>query len=58
MNSIRETEADEVWVTHGYTNIVVRHLQETGLNAKVVETEFLGELIDQPTFETEVESDG
>lgn len=43
MKTIDETEADNIWVTHGYSDIVVRHLKETGLNAKVVETEFTGE---------------
>ncbi len=45
LKTIRETEAENVWVTHGYADIVVRHLQEKGLNAKVVETEFTGELL-------------
>ena len=43
MTSIRETEAENVWVTHGYTDVVVRHLSELGYNARVVETEFTGE---------------
>lgn len=49
MQSIEETEAENVWVTHGYSSIVVRHLQEKGLNAKVVQTEFTGEqLVEDP----------
>ena len=43
MQTIDETEAENVWVTHGYSSIVVRHLREKGLNAKVVQTEFTGE---------------
>lgn len=45
MQTIKQTEAENVWVTHGYSDIVVRHLIEQGLNAKVVETEFTGELL-------------
>ena len=43
MQTIRETEAENIWVTHGYTDVVVRHLSEQGYNARVVETEFTGE---------------
>ena len=43
MKSIQETEAENVWVTHGYSDIVARHLAEQGYNARVVETEFTGE---------------
>ena len=46
MQTIGETESEEVWVTHGYSDVVVRHLQENGLNASVVNTEFEGELLD------------
>lgn len=46
MDTIRETEADECWVTHGYSDIVARHLRENGLNAKSIETRFEGELLD------------
>jgi len=43
LKTIDETEAQNVWVTHGYSSIVVRYLNEQGLNAKVVQTEFTGE---------------
>ena len=43
MQTVRETEAEEVLVTHGYSAIVVRHLKELGIDAKVLETEFVGE---------------
>lgn len=46
MRTIHETEAEEVWVTHGYSSIVARHLNEIGINSKVVETEFKGELLE------------
>jgi putative mRNA 3-end processing factor len=50
--TIKETEAENVWVTHGYSEIVVRHLRELGLNAKVLETEYTGELLDEPATAT------
>ncbi len=53
MQTIRETEAENVWVTHGYSDVVVRHLQEQGLNAKTVETEFEGELLVEPSENAE-----
>jgi putative mRNA 3-end processing factor len=43
LGAIRATEAERVWVTHGYSATVVRYLQEQGLDAKVLETEFEGE---------------
>ncbi len=55
--TVRETEAENIWVTHGYSEIVVRHLTEMGLNANVVETEFRGELI-EPESDGEEEADG
>lgn len=49
MKTIKETEAENVWVTHGYSDIVARHLSEQGYNAKVVSTEFTGEsLVGEP----------
>ncbi len=52
MQTIGETGAEDVWVTHGYADIVVRHLQETGRNARVVETEFEGEQLEDGSSET------
>ncbi|MBC8065526.1 MAG: ligase-associated DNA damage response exonuclease [Chlorobia bacterium] len=43
LSAIKATEAERVWVTHGYSATVVRYLQEQGLDAKVLETEFEGE---------------
>ena len=40
---IRGTRAEEVWVTHGYSAVVVRYLEEQGLKAKVLETLWEGE---------------
>ena len=43
MNVISGTGAEHVWVTHGYSAVVVRYLEERGLDAKVMETQWEGE---------------
>jgi putative mRNA 3-end processing factor len=42
--AIRATGAERVFVTHGYTDIFRRWLEEQGLEAHVVQTEYEGEL--------------
>lgn len=51
MATIRETGAERVFVTHGYTNVVARWLSEQGLEAYALETRFAGdeEEADLPT---------
>lgn len=44
--AVRATGAETVWTTHGYADIVARYLCETGLDAKPVATEFVGEAVD------------
>ena len=46
--AIKATEAERVFVTHGYTAQFSRWLGEQGYDAAVVETEFEGESLDQP----------
>ena len=44
LGAIRETGAERVWVTHGYSSAVVRAgSREQGLDAAAVETRFEGE---------------
>jgi putative mRNA 3-end processing factor len=43
MSAIAATEAEQIWVTHGYTSQVVRTLQSRGLDARTVATQFTGE---------------
>lgn len=43
MQAIALTEAECIWVTHGYTQQVVRTLLSRGLDARVVKTAFTGE---------------
>lgn len=42
--AVDESQAERVFVTHGYTNIFAKWLNEKGLEAAVVETQFEGEL--------------
>jgi putative mRNA 3-end processing factor len=41
--TIEATGAEEVRVTHGYSSVLVRHLREAGLDAKVLATRYVGE---------------
>jgi putative mRNA 3-end processing factor len=43
MDAIAATGADRVWVTHGYSSVVVRWLRERGLDASAIQTRFEGE---------------
>ena len=43
LSAIRETEAENIYVTHGYTDIFTRYLNEQGWAAQVLQTEFGGE---------------
>ena len=46
--SIEATGAERVWVTHGFSETVVRWLRERGFEAKAVATRFEGEIDDAP----------
>ncbi|WP_299654388.1 ligase-associated DNA damage response exonuclease [uncultured Tateyamaria sp.] len=41
--AIKDTEAENIYVTHGYTDIFTRYLNDQGWNAQVLQTEFGGE---------------
>jgi putative mRNA 3-end processing factor len=43
MRAIGATGAEQVIVTHGYVQVMVRWLQEQGLNARAFVTEYGGE---------------
>lgn len=49
--AIRETGAERIFVTHGYTSQFRRWLEHEGYDAQVVETEFEGESLDTPNTE-------
>ena len=44
VNTIRQTEAETIWVSHGYSTEMVQWLKENGLNAMEVSTRFSGEI--------------
>ena len=54
--AIDATGASRVWVTHGFTAVVTRWLQERGLDAKAIATRFEGERDDVPAAETASEA--
>ncbi|MEO9574597.1 MAG: ligase-associated DNA damage response exonuclease [Tateyamaria sp.] len=43
LDAIKQTGAENIYVTHGYTDIFARYLTEVGFNAQVVPTEFGGD---------------
>jgi len=49
--AIKETGAETIYVTHGYTDIFKRWLTSEGYNAQVVPTAFTGETLDEATSE-------
>ncbi|WP_432816763.1 ligase-associated DNA damage response exonuclease [Sulfitobacter sp. JB4-11] len=51
--AIRETGAENIYVTHGYTDVFTRYLNDAGWNAQVVPTQFEGENLDASTEEAE-----
>lgn len=44
--AIAATGAENIYVTHGYTDIFARWLNDQGYSAQVVSTEFTGEVVD------------
>ncbi|MEM1323977.1 MAG: ligase-associated DNA damage response exonuclease [Bacteroidota bacterium] len=51
--AVRASGASRVYVTHGYTSIYARWLQEQGLDATAVKTEYEGERLETPQPESE-----
>ncbi|APE44070.1 DNA ligase-associated DEXH box helicase [Sulfitobacter alexandrii] len=46
LTAINETEAENIYLTHGYTDIFTRYLNDSGWRAQVVPTEFEGESLE------------
>lgn len=44
--AIKESGAERIFVTHGYTSVFRRWLEEQGYDARIVETEFEGETLE------------
>lgn len=51
LSAIKETEAENIYVTHGYTDVFTRYLNLNGWNAQVVPTQFEGETADKDAAE-------
>jgi putative mRNA 3-end processing factor len=43
VRTIHETGAKKIFLTHGYSDLLVRYLQEEGIEAETLQTEFHGE---------------
>ncbi len=43
LSAISDTGAENIYVTHGYTDIFARYLTDQGWNAQVLQTEFGGD---------------
>jgi putative mRNA 3-end processing factor len=43
LSAIAATGAEQVWLTHGYSAVLARHLTELGLDARSIDTHFRGE---------------
>ena len=50
--AIAQTGAEDVWVTYGYTGVMVRWLTEHGIRARAIVTRFEGELDDSASDAT------
>ena len=46
LNAVKNTKAENIYVTHGYTDTFTRYLNENGWNARVVPTQFEGDALD------------
>ncbi len=54
--AIKLTEAENIYVTHGYTNVFSEWLKQQGYNATIVKTEFEGESLDNADEKKEDET--
>jgi len=43
LSAIVATDADKIWLTHGYSAVLARHLTDLGLDARSIDTHFRGE---------------
>jgi putative mRNA 3-end processing factor len=46
LNAVKLSEAETIYSTHGYSNVFTKYLQEQGLNAISLDTQFEGESLD------------
>jgi putative mRNA 3-end processing factor len=50
--AIKETGAENIYVTHGYTDIFNNWLNEQGYNSNIVKTDFTGDEAELPEEES------
>ena len=50
LSAIKATEAEEIYVTHGYTETLVRYLNDQGVNAMELETLYEGDEAEARAF--------
>jgi len=48
LGAIDATRAEQIWVTHGYSPVMVRWFTERGKQARVIPTRYEGEQLDEP----------
>ena len=58
LNAIEACGPEQVWVTHGFTEVVSRFLSERGLEAQVLKTRFAGEESEPSDPESSAEHSG
>ena len=46
IQTVQQTKASTVWVTHGFAEITAKYLREMGIDAKAISTRFEGEVDD------------
>ncbi|MEP3784550.1 ligase-associated DNA damage response exonuclease [Ascidiaceihabitans sp.] len=51
LSAVQQTGAENIYATHGYTDIFTRHLNESGWTAQVIPTQFEGESLDASAAE-------
>lgn len=56
LTAIQATGAERVWITHGYKEVLARYLGDQGLNASVLETQFVGESLHAESEPSPVDS--
>ncbi len=44
IQTVLQTKASTVWVTHGFAEITAKYLREIGIDAKAINTQFEGEV--------------
>lgn len=54
LKTIEESQAWEVYLTHGYTHTLARWLNERGVSARALETKYIGEADDPPVAASEM----